>query len=210
MREVEVGQLAGFEECVEYVSVCAKPRRKTDMKTVATALALCLILSSTACAENNSTENSAIAKKESSSMFRSINETISVSPQITLEDVAAAKAEGVTLIVNNRPDGEDLSAPQSADIEAAAKAAGIDYLAIPITHSGFSAPQVDAMIGALEGATGKTLAYCRSGTRSTLLWSLAQAKQGVEPDEIARLAGNAGYDITPIRAMVDALAAGAQ
>ncbi|SIO14382.1 TIGR01244 family protein [Parasphingorhabdus marina DSM 22363] len=143
-------------------------------------------------------------------MFRTINESISVSPQISLEDVAAAKAEGVTLIVNNRPDGEDPSAPQSADIEAAAKAAGIDYLAIPITHSGFSAPQVEAMIGALEGAAGKTLAYCRSGTRSTLLWSLAQAKQGVDPDEIARLAGNAGYDITPIRAMVDALSAGAQ
>lgn len=141
-------------------------------------------------------------------MFRKINENISVSPQIGLEDVAAAKADGVTLIINNRPDGEDPAAPQSADIAAAAKAAGMDYVAIPITHSGFSAPQVDAMISALEGAKGKTLAYCRSGTRSTLLWSLAQAKQGVAPDEIARLAGNAGYDITPVRAMVDALAAG--
>ncbi|MEL6874202.1 MAG: TIGR01244 family sulfur transferase [Pseudomonadota bacterium] len=180
------------------------------MKTGAKVLALCLALPSAACAEDNRAETSAIAKKESSSMFRSINETISVSPQITLEDVAAAKAEGVTLIVNNRPDGEDPAAPQSADIEAAAKAAGIDYLAIPITHSGFSAPQVDSMIAALEGTAGKTLAYCRSGTRSTLLWSLAQAKQGVDPDEIARLAGNAGYDITPVRAMVDALASGAR
>lgn len=140
-------------------------------------------------------------------MFRKINDNISVSPQITLEDVAAAKAEGVTLIINNRPDGEDPSAPQSADIEAAANAAGMDYVTIPITHSGFSAPQVDAMIAALAATKGKTLAYCRSGTRSTLLWSLAQAKQGVAPDEIARLAGNAGYDITPVRAMVDALAA---
>ncbi len=84
----------------------------------------------------------------------------------------------------------------------------MDYVTIPITHSGFSAPQVDAMIAALDGAKGKTLAYCRSGTRSTLLWSLAQAKQGVSPDEIARLAGNAGYDITPVRAMVDALSTG--
>ncbi|WP_417622854.1 TIGR01244 family sulfur transferase [Parasphingorhabdus sp.] len=140
-------------------------------------------------------------------MFRKINDMISVSPQITLDDVASAKAEGVTLIINNRPDGEDPSAPQSADIEAAARAAGMKYMSIPITHSGFSGPQVDAMIAALaEG--DKTLAYCRSGTRSTLLWSLAQAKQGVAPDEIARLAGNAGYDITPVRAMVDALAGG--
>lgn len=146
--------------------------------------------------------------EETQNMFRKINDTISVSPQITLEDVAAAKADGVTLIINNRPDGEDPLAPQSADIEAAARSAGIDYLAIPITHSGFSAPQVDAMIAALGDSKGKILAYCRSGTRSTLLWSLAQAKQGVAPDEIARLAGNAGYDITPVRAMVDALSAG--
>ncbi|MEP3914370.1 MAG: TIGR01244 family sulfur transferase, partial [Parasphingorhabdus sp.] len=121
-------------------------------------------------------------------MFRKIDDKISVSPQITLDDVTAAKAEGVTLIINNRPDGEEPSAPQSADIEAAAEAAGISYVAIPITHSGFSAPQVEAMIAALGEAKGKTLAYCRSGTRSTLLWSLAQAKQGVAPEEIARLA----------------------
>lgn len=140
-------------------------------------------------------------------MFRTINDKISVSPQIALDQIAVAKAEGVTLIVNNRPDGEDPDAPQSADMEAAAKAAGLDYVAIPISHSGFSAPQVDAMIAALAGAKGKTLAYCRSGTRSTLLWSLAQAKQGVQADEIARLAGNAGYDITPVRAMVEALSA---
>lgn len=180
------------------------------MKQAATALVLCLAFPVAACAEEDRAEAPAIAKKEISSMFRPINESISVSPQITLEDVEAARAEGVTLIVNNRPDGEDPTAPQSDDIEAAAKAAGIEYLAIPITHSGFSAPQVDAMIAALEGAKGKTLAYCRSGTRSTLLWSLAQAKQGVDPDEIARLAGNAGYDITPIRAMVDGLASRAR
>ncbi|HEY9091087.1 TIGR01244 family sulfur transferase [Parasphingorhabdus sp.] len=141
-------------------------------------------------------------------MFRPINDKISVSPQIELADIEAAKAEGVAMIINNRPDGEDPGAPQSAEIEAAAKAAGIDYVGIPISHSGFSAPQVDAMIAALDGAKGKTLAYCRSGTRSAFLWSLAQAKQGVSPDEIARLAGNAGYDITPVRAMVEALAGG--
>ncbi len=148
-----------------------------------------------------------VPTEEIQNMFRKINDTISVSPQIDLEDIAAAKADGVTLIINNRPDGEDPSAPQSADIEAAAREAGMKYIAIPITHSGFSGPQVDAMISALADGD-KTLAYCRSGTRSTLLWSLAQAKQGVAPDQIARLAGNAGYDITPVRAMVDALAAG--
>jgi uncharacterized protein (TIGR01244 family) len=172
------------------------------MKYLATLLPIALIGCSAATATDTK-----VPTEETQNMFRKINDKISVSPQISLEDVADAKADGVSLIINNRPDGEDPSAPQSADIEAAARAAGMKYIAIPITHSGFSGPQVDAMIAALADGD-KTLAYCRSGTRSTLLWSLAQAKQGVAPDEISRLAGNAGYDITPVRAMIDALAAG--
>ena len=83
----------------------------------------------------------------------------------------------------------------------------MNYVAIPIGHAGFSEPQVNAMIDALEQAEGPILAYCRSGTRSTLLWALAAAKQGVEPEDIARTAARAGYDVSPIRAMIDMLAA---
>ncbi len=137
--------------------------------------------------------------------FRKITENVLVSPQLALEDVAAAAAAGVAMIVNNRPDGEDPDAPQGADIGAAAAAAGLNYVAIPIGHSGFSEPQVDAMIGALEQAEGPILAYCRSGTRSTFLWALAAAKQGEDPETITRAAMQAGYDIGPVRAMVDML-----
>lgn len=143
----------------------------------------------------------------SMSDFRQLTENVLVSPQLALEDVAAAAALGVGLIVNNRPDGEEPSAPQGDEIAAAAAAAGMNYVAIPIGHAGFSEPQVNAMIDALEQAEGPILAYCRSGTRSTLLWALAAAKQGVEPDDIARTAAQAGYDVSPIRAMIDMLAA---
>jgi uncharacterized protein (TIGR01244 family) len=139
--------------------------------------------------------------------FRKLTENVLVSPQLALADVAAAAASGVAMIINNRPDGEDPDAPQSADIAAAAAAAGLNYVEIPVGHAGFSEPQVDAMIAALEQAEGPILAYCRSGTRSTLLWALAQAKQGENPDAIARAAMLAGYDISPVRAMVDMLAA---
>ena len=139
--------------------------------------------------------------------FRKLTENVLVSPQLALADVAAAAASGVAMIINNRPDGEDPDAPQSADIAAAAAAAGLNYVEIPVGHAGFSEPQVDSMIAALEQAEGPILAYCRSGTRSTLLWALAQAKQGENPDAIARAAMQAGYDISPVRAMVDMLAA---
>lgn len=139
--------------------------------------------------------------------FRQITDNISVSQQLVLADVAVAAAAGVVMIINNRPDGEDPSTPQGDEIAAAAAAAGLNYVAIPIGHSGFSEPQVDAMIAALEQAEGPILAYCRSGTRSTLLWALAEAKQGGDPGMIARAAAQAGYDVGPIRPMIDMLAA---
>ncbi len=139
-------------------------------------------------------------------MFRQLDEKIFVSPQIEAADVAEAKAQGVTLIINNRPDGESPSEPQGAEIEAAAHAVGLDYVAIPVGHGGFSQPQVDAMAAALDGASGKTLAYCRSGTRSTLLWSLARARAGDAPQTLHEKANGAGYDLTPVAALIDMLA----
>eukprot|EP01034_Spumella_vulgaris_P005823 gene5823-7426_t len=54
--------------------------------------------------------------------FRTLSADYSVAPQITLEDVAEAKAAGFAMIVNNRPDGEEPSAPQGDDIAHAAAA----------------------------------------------------------------------------------------
>jgi uncharacterized protein (TIGR01244 family) len=141
-------------------------------------------------------------------MFAKITDSVFASPQIGLAEVAAAKAQGVALIINNRPDYETDDQTAGAEIEAAARAAGMDYLAIPVTHAGFSEWQVQAMATALAEATGPVLAYCRSGTRSTLLWALAKASRGGDPDALAAQAAGAGYDIAPVRAMVDMLAAG--
>ncbi len=140
-------------------------------------------------------------------MFTQLTNTILVSPQLALTDVAAAGDLGVSLIINNRPEGETDDQVPGAEIEAAARAAGMDYVAIPVTHAGFSQPQVDAMAAAVEGAQGKILAYCRSGTRSTLLWSLAQSKAGRDGDELTQIAADAGYDVTAIRPLMDMLKA---
>ncbi|BDI59652.1 TIGR01244 family sulfur transferase [Qipengyuania nanhaisediminis] len=139
--------------------------------------------------------------------FRRLSDKVLASPQIALDDIPAAAEQGVTTIINNRPDGEDPAAPQGDAIEAAAREAGLDYAAIPVGHSGFSQTQVAEMADAIDKAQGQVLAYCRSGTRSTFLWALAQAKAGSAPDDIARAAMAAGYDVTPIRAMLDMLAA---
>jgi len=135
-------------------------------------------------------------------MFRKIDDSISVSPQISADDVARAAGLGFTMIVNNRPDGEEAGQPAGAEIEAAAVAAGLGYRAIPITHAGFSRPQVEAMQAALADAAGPVLAFCRSGTRSTFIWALARAAQGADGEELAGKAAGAGYDISPIRGLL--------
>ncbi|MGB3712068.1 MAG: TIGR01244 family sulfur transferase [Erythrobacter sp.] len=138
--------------------------------------------------------------------FHRLSPDMLASPQIEPGDLGKARSEGVTLVVNNRPDGEDPDAPQSAEIEKAARELDLAYLYLPVTHSGISAAQIDTLAESLAKADGKTLAYCRSGTRSTMLWALARVKGGAAPDDISRAAAEAGYDLSPIRPMMDMLA----
>ena len=141
-------------------------------------------------------------------MFRKLTDRVYASPQIGIGEVAEAKALGVGLIVNNRPEGESDDQTPGEEIEAAARAAGFGYVAIPVTHSGFSEPQVSAMREALERAgDAPVLAYCRSGTRSTLLWALAEASAGADPKALAEAAAGAGYDLAPVAQLLDMLAA---
>uniref|UniRef100_UPI0035CB57E9 TIGR01244 family sulfur transferase n=1 Tax=uncultured Sphingomonas sp. TaxID=158754 RepID=UPI0035CB57E9 len=138
-------------------------------------------------------------------ILRTIDATISVAPQIAPEALAELAAAGFAAIVNNRPDGEDPGQPTGAEIAAAAHAARLGYTAIPITHAGFSHPQIDAMAAVLAGAEGPVLAYCRSGTRSCNLWALAAVKAGANPDAAMAKAAAAGYDLTGLRPLLDAL-----
>lgn len=138
--------------------------------------------------------------------IRRIDDRISVAPQIDPEDIAAVKAAGFVAIVNNRPDGEQDGQPAGDAIRAAAEDAGLAYTAIPVTHAGFAMPQVTAMIDALQAADGPVLAYCRSGTRSCNLWALSQAGLGGSIDAIVAKADGAGYDLTGLRPLMDAVA----
>ncbi|MCA1749322.1 MAG: TIGR01244 family sulfur transferase [Parasphingopyxis sp.] len=139
-------------------------------------------------------------------MFRKLSDKVLAAPQIQPADIAEAKTEGVTLIINNRPDDEEDTQPSGDAIAKAASDAGIDYVAIPVTHAGFSLPQVEKMQAALEGADGKALAFCRTGARSTLLWALAETHGGADPDRIEEQAAAAGYDVSPIRQIMTAFA----
>ena len=116
-------------------------------------------------------------------------------PQIAIEDLPRIAALGVRRIVNNRPDGEDAGQPSSAEMEAAAGAAGLDYVHAPV--AGMPGPDaVRAVAAALESGE-PVLMYCRSGTRSAIAWALAmRALDLAGPDALREAAANAGYDLS--------------
>ena len=129
--------------------------------------------------------------------FRPLSAGFSVAPQISIEDVAEAKAQGFAMIVNNRPDGEEPGQPTSAQIEAAAKAAGLAYVHVPVRGMP-TAEQVDLVAAAVAAAEGPTLLFCRSGTRSIITWSLGEVAQGGDRADLAAKGAAAGYDLSGV------------
>lgn len=131
-------------------------------------------------------------------MIRQLDVRTMVSSQIAPDEVAGLAEQGVTLLINNRPDGEEEGQPLAADIEEAALKAGIDYRFVPIIR-GIGPADVEEMQKALRAAQGgKLLAFCRSGTRSALALAVAQREEGAPTHEIYRRLIDAGFDPGPI------------
>jgi uncharacterized protein (TIGR01244 family) len=129
--------------------------------------------------------------------FRKVTDALEVSPQITPDEAREAAASGVRLIINNRPDGEQPGQPTSAEVEAAARAGGADYLYLPVVGRPTD-EQARVQAAAVADAGGPVLAFCRSGTRSITTWALGEAAKGRDRAELARLAAAAGYDLAPV------------
>ena len=131
-------------------------------------------------------------------MIRQLDDKMMVSGQVAPHEVAGLAEHGVTVIVNNRPDGEEQGQPLASDIEAAAAEAGIPYHFIPIIR-GIGPADVEEMQKALRQAEGgKLLAFCRSGTRSAMALGIAKREEGASAEEVHQCLIDAGFDPSPI------------
>ena len=137
--------------------------------------------------------------------IREITPTYSVSPQIDPGDLSAIAAAGFKAIICNRPDAEVPPSHQADAMEQAAKAAGLGFTRIPVTHQGLNMDMVTAQAAAMEAAGGPVLAYCASGTRSSIVWSLSQAGK-MPTDAIIAATAKAGYELGGMRGQIDMLA----
>lgn len=130
------------------------------------------------------------------SSFRRITDQFYVAPQLTLEDISAAHEAGFQNLIMNRPSHETPDQPDTAEIVNEAERLGMTFYHIPIIAPP-EASDIEATVAAIEDTKGqKTLAFCRSGTRSATLWAYAMAwKNTHDIDSILEMAAAAGYDL---------------
>ncbi|MCV6586385.1 MAG: TIGR01244 family sulfur transferase [Marinibacterium sp.] len=129
-----------------------------------------------------------------------------VSPQITPEDLEAAKAAGITRVICNRPDAEIPPHLHHAEMAKAAAAAGLEFEVLELTHQTMTPDNVARQHALIGGASGPVLAYCASGTRCSVVWALgAVSTEGV--DGVLETAARAGYQLDGLRPTLEQIAA---
>jgi uncharacterized protein (TIGR01244 family) len=123
--------------------------------------------------------------------------------QLTPADFPKLAAQGVTLIVNNRPDNEEPGQLSSQEAAALAKANGMDYVYIPMTYASVTRADVDRFREVTKQSRGPVLAHCRSGARSSLLWAMGRVADGqMSVDEALAATKAAGYDLEAQRGVI--------
>lgn len=139
--------------------------------------------------------------------IRRITPHYAVSPQILPEDVPDLKAAGFVRVICNRPDSEVTGTERSEAIRAACADHGLDFVSIPVDHASLTPELVARQRSAIDEAGGPVFAYCRSGTRCAHVWALGQAGR-MSTEDIVTAGSRGGYDLTPLRPAIEAMAQG--
>jgi sulfide:quinone oxidoreductase len=127
--------------------------------------------------------------------IRKITDDFSVAPQIRVGDASAIAAAGFRAVICNRPDSESADQPRSDDVAAAVTASGMEWRMLPVTQ--ISRADVEAFDKLLAELPKPVLAFCRTGTRCTALWSLSVIDKRPVQDILARTQA-AGYDMAAL------------
>lgn len=140
---------------------------------------------------------------------RQITETYFVAPQIDPSAMTALADAGFTAVIDNRPDLEIPPSHHASVMQSAAEAAGLSFVYLPITHDTMTPDALSAQRDAIGAAGGKVLAYCASGTRCTVIWAMAEARDGeMSVDAILAAAAEGGYQLSQLRPQLASLSEG--
>ncbi|TDO99060.1 TIGR01244 family sulfur transferase [Marinomonas balearica] len=131
-----------------------------------------------------------------------LGERYSVSPQLTLKDLELAAKDGIELIINNRPDAESEDQPLSSDLAEKALELGVQYVENAFDFKTLSQQHIDAQ-SQLLNLNKKTLSFCRTGTRSSVLWILSGVKSGGNYSSLRKHVELSGFDLTRCEAAME-------
>ena len=126
--------------------------------------------------------------------IRKVTDQFSVSGQLAPDDLSQLHAAGIRTLIGNRPDGEAPDQPRHADIERRARALGMQVHHLPVVHDTINEHNVEDFAALLQRSPAPIHAWCRSGLRSITLWSLAQVRNGADPEALVANATRAGFD----------------
>lgn len=129
--------------------------------------------------------------------IRTLTDDVSVSPQIDAQHMREIAGAGFRSVLCNRPDGEETSQPACSEIEAAAEAEGLVFRSVPMSGHTIPPELLKQFNQALHDLPKPILAYCRSGTRCTMLWAISQHGR-MDSADIIESASRAGYDVAGI------------
>ena len=126
---------------------------------------------------------------------------LSALAQPSAEEIGDLADRGYRSIIGNRPDGEAPDQPTWNDLKAAALARGMEAVHVPVVASQIDETDIRAFREALERLPKPIAAFCRTGTRSTILWALANEAR-LTADERIKIAAKEGYDLEPFRGLL--------
>ena len=133
--------------------------------------------------------------------MKRIYENFYAANQIQAKDIAQLKQEKFECVLCNRPDNEEQDQPSVEMIKSQCLANGIEFLHLPITPGDFNLEAIMETEKVLKTAK-KTLAYCRTGTRSTMLWAFAKTKD-LEVDEVLKITDHNGYNFQHLKELLE-------
>ncbi|MBQ0729720.1 MAG: TIGR01244 family phosphatase [Oleispira antarctica] len=133
-----------------------------------------------------------------------LSDQLSVSPQIALDDISKLSALGFKSVICNRPDKESDDQPAMQDIEQAVIAAGLIWQHQPVVSGNINDQDVEDFAQLLAKLPQPVFAFCRTGTRCSILWALSQANK-MSADDILEATANAGYNLNDQQARLESL-----
>lgn len=137
--------------------------------------------------------------------MKQVTDKLFIAPQLTADDIRAAKAKGIAAIVNNRPDGEEAGQPNASENRRVAEAEGLSYTHVPVVPGQVTKGHVADFQAALARADGPVLAHCKTGTRSATLYAIGEVLDGrMARGEVVPLGQRLGVDLSGAVKWLDA------